>query len=112
MKKMFMFCPSIPWWSCYCCDLKPLVMLRAARPWSFTATLGPVALGTALAYKFEDAFSAPLLLFSLITTLGVHAAGNLGGVLFGTHVAGTLGLLRGAFGYLSALSAVQTSAGE
>jgi len=59
-----------------------LVMLRAARPWSFTATLGPVALGTALAYKFEDAFSAPLLLFSLITTLGVHAAGNLMNTLF------------------------------
>ena len=57
--------------------MKPLVALRAARPWSFTATVGPVALGTALAFKIEDAFNGPLLLLTLLTTLGVHAAGNL-----------------------------------
>ena len=57
--------------------LKAGVALRAARPWSFTATAGPVALGTALAFKLEDAFNLPLLLLTLTTTLGVHAAGNL-----------------------------------
>lgn len=62
--------------------LKPLLALRAARPWSFTATIGPVALGTALAFKIEDAFSAPLLMLTLATTLGVHAAGNLMNTLF------------------------------
>lgn len=62
--------------------LKPMLALRAARPWSFTATVGPVALGSAFAYKFDDAFSAPLLVLTLITTLGVHAAGNLMNTLF------------------------------
>ena len=57
--------------------LRPAVALRAARPWSFTATVGPVALGTALAFKIDDAFSAPLLALTLVTTLAVHAAGNL-----------------------------------
>ena len=51
--------------------------LRAARPWSFTATVGPVALGSALAFKLEDAFNVPVLLLTLATTLSVHAAGNL-----------------------------------
>lgn len=62
--------------------LRAGLALRAARPWSFTATVGPVALGTALAFKFEDAFNAPLLLLTLVTTLGVHAAGNLMNTFF------------------------------
>jgi 1,4-dihydroxy-2-naphthoate octaprenyltransferase len=57
--------------------LRPALALRAARPWSFTATAGPVALGTALAFKIDDAFSVPILLLTLLTTLGVHSAGNL-----------------------------------
>ena len=57
--------------------MKPLVALRAARPWSFTATVGPVALGTALAFKIEDAFNGPLLLLTPPHHAGVHAAGNL-----------------------------------
>ncbi len=56
--------------------------LRAARPWSFTATVTPVALGSALAFKVEDAFSLPILLLTLATTLGVHGAGNLMNTLF------------------------------
>lgn len=81
--------------------LKPLLALRATRPWSFTATVGPVALGTALAFKIEDAFSGPMLLLTLITTLGVHAAGNLMNTLFdftkGVDTAGSsdLTLVRG-----------------
>ena len=47
--------------------------LLAARPWSFGATVAPVLYGTALAYAAEDAFSAPLLVLTLVTTLGVHA---------------------------------------
>ena len=57
--------------------MRPAVALRATRPWSFTATVGPVALGTALAFKIEDAFNLPLLGLTLVTTLAVHAAGNL-----------------------------------
>ena len=51
--------------------------LRAARPWSFTATLSPVLLGTALAFKVEDKFRLLRLVLSLLVTLSVHAAGNL-----------------------------------
>ena len=57
--------------------MRPQLALRAARPWSFTATLGPVALGAALASKLEGAFSVPLFALSLVSTVGVHAAGNL-----------------------------------
>ena len=62
--------------------LRPAVALRAMRPWSFTATVGPVALGTALAFEIDDAFNAPLFGLTLITTLAVHAAGNLMNTLF------------------------------
>ena len=62
--------------------LRPKVALRAMRPWSFTATVGPVALGSALAFKFKDVFSLPRFLLTLVTTLGVHAAGNLMNTLF------------------------------
>ncbi|KAL1515766.1 hypothetical protein AB1Y20_002382 [Prymnesium parvum] len=51
--------------------------LRAARPWSFSATATPVALGTALAFQVEDKFRLVRLVLTLMTTLSVHAAGNL-----------------------------------
>ena len=59
--------------------LKLGVAIRAARPWSFTATVGPVALGAALAFKDlqKDEFDLALLAFTLVTTVAVHAAGNL-----------------------------------
>ena len=57
-------------------------LIRAARPWSFTATVTPVLLGTALAFKDEDKFSVLRLVLSLVTTLGVHSAGNLMNTLF------------------------------
>jgi hypothetical protein len=50
---------------------------RATRPWSFPATISPVALGTALAFQLEDKFRPLRLLLSLVVTLSVHAAGNL-----------------------------------
>jgi len=62
--------------------MRPKTALLAMRPWSFTATVGPVALGAALAFKFEDVFSVPRFLLTLVTTLGVHAAGNLMNTLF------------------------------
>jgi len=49
----------------------------AARPWSFTASLTPVALGTTLAYKVHGVFSVPVLLLVCLTAIAVHAAGNL-----------------------------------
>ena len=58
------------------------VALRAARPWSFTATIAPVLLGTAVALQAEGTFNPLLLLLSLGTTLSVHAAGNLMNTLF------------------------------
>ena len=51
--------------------------LTAVRPWSFSATLSPVFLGTALAFQMEGKFDVNMLVLSLITSLGVHAAGNL-----------------------------------
>lgn len=49
----------------------------ALRPWSFTASFTPVALGSALAYKTVGYFSMPVLITTLLTALSVHAAGNL-----------------------------------
>ena len=49
----------------------------AVRPWSFSATVSPVFLGTALAFQIEDKFNLNTFVLSLVTTLGVHAAGNL-----------------------------------
>lgn len=47
------------------------------RPWSFSASLTPVALGAALAYKSNSAFSIPVFLVTCLTVLAVHGAGNL-----------------------------------
>lgn len=49
----------------------------ALRPWSFSASLTPVALGSALAYRAEEALDPRLLLGSAVTVLAVHGAGNL-----------------------------------
>lgn len=51
--------------------------LIALRPWSFTISFTPVALGSALAYKAIGYFSIPVFIATLITALSVHAAGNL-----------------------------------
>lgn len=58
------------------------VAVRAARPWSFPATISPVLFGSALAFQVEDSFGPLKLLLTLGTTLGVHAAGNLMNTLF------------------------------
>lgn len=51
----------------------------ALRPWSFSASLTPVLLGTALAFKFDshDKFQSIIVLLTLICALCVHGAGNL-----------------------------------
>ncbi|XP_050414659.1 ubiA prenyltransferase domain-containing protein 1 [Patella vulgata] len=49
----------------------------ALRPWSFTASFTPVALGCTLAYKTTGDFHPAIFIYSLITALSVHAAGNL-----------------------------------
>lgn len=49
----------------------------ALRPWSFTASLTPVLLGSTLAYKVFGTFSIWISIFVCLTALSVHAAGNL-----------------------------------
>lgn len=49
----------------------------ALRPWSFSASLTPVALGSALAYRAEGALDPRLLVGSAVAVLAVHGAGNL-----------------------------------
>lgn len=49
----------------------------ALRPWSFTASFIPVALGSTLAYKISDEFSIVVFFLTCLTALSVHAAGNL-----------------------------------
>ncbi|KAF7239343.1 UbiA prenyltransferase domain-containing protein 1 [Varanus komodoensis] len=49
----------------------------ALRPWSFSASLTPVALGSALAYRSQGTLDPGLLLGSAVTVLAVHGAGNL-----------------------------------
>lgn len=49
----------------------------ALRPWSFTASLTPVALGSCLAYKSLGVFNIWIFCTVCITALAVHAAGNL-----------------------------------
>lgn len=52
----------------------------ALRPWSFSASLTPVMLGSALAYNHlqpSEAFNPLVLLLTLVCTLCVHGAGNL-----------------------------------
>lgn len=49
----------------------------ALRPWSFSASLTPVALGSALAYKLEGSVDLLILLVCAVAVLVVHGAGNL-----------------------------------
>ncbi|GCB67016.1 ubiA prenyltransferase domain-containing protein 1 [Scyliorhinus torazame] len=49
----------------------------ALRPWSFSASLTPVALGTALAYKNLGELDLAISLLAALAVLAVHAAGNL-----------------------------------
>ncbi|GAB1606195.1 ubiA prenyltransferase domain-containing protein 1 homolog [Argonauta hians] len=51
--------------------------LTALRPWSFTSSFTPVALGSALAYIEHAEFSLLISLVTCLTALSVHAAGNL-----------------------------------
>lgn len=49
----------------------------ALRPWSFSASLTPVALGSALAYKLDGSVDLIILLVCAVAVLVVHGAGNL-----------------------------------
>ncbi|XP_023388405.1 ubiA prenyltransferase domain-containing protein 1 isoform X2 [Pteropus vampyrus] len=49
----------------------------ALRPWSFSASLTPVALGSALAYRSQGVLDPRLLLGCAVAVLAVHGAGNL-----------------------------------
>lgn len=49
----------------------------ALRPWSFSASLTPVALGSALAYKLEGSVDLLILMVCAVAVLVVHGAGNL-----------------------------------
>ncbi|XP_065127406.1 ubiA prenyltransferase domain-containing protein 1 [Paramisgurnus dabryanus] len=49
----------------------------ALRPWSFSASLTPVALGSALAYKLDGSVDLLILLVCAVAVLLVHGAGNL-----------------------------------
>lgn len=49
----------------------------ALRPWSFSASLTPVALGSALAYKLEGSVDLVVLMVCAVAVLVVHGAGNL-----------------------------------
>ncbi|KAI8795810.1 ubiA prenyltransferase domain-containing protein 1-like isoform X1 [Biomphalaria glabrata] len=51
--------------------------LIALRPWSFTASITPVALGSCLAYKTQGVFNISIFFAAIVTALCVHAAGNL-----------------------------------
>lgn len=55
--------------------LKPF--FTALRPWSLTASLAPVLLGTVLCYKAMEEWSFSVTLLSTGAVLAVHAAGNL-----------------------------------
>lgn len=49
----------------------------ALRPWSFSASLTPVALGSALAYRSQGILDPRLLVGCAVAVLAVHGAGNL-----------------------------------
>ncbi|XP_069803091.1 ubiA prenyltransferase domain-containing protein 1 isoform X2 [Dendropsophus ebraccatus] len=49
----------------------------ALRPWSFSASLTPVALGSALAYRSVGTLNLVLFLLCAVAVLAVHGAGNL-----------------------------------
>lgn len=49
----------------------------ALRPWSFSSSLVPVFLGSALAYRSQGVLDPRLLLGCAVAVLAVHGAGNL-----------------------------------
>ncbi|XP_073441155.1 ubiA prenyltransferase domain-containing protein 1 isoform X1 [Dendrobates tinctorius] len=49
----------------------------ALRPWSFSASLTPVALGSALAYRSDGTLDLVVFLMCAVAVLAVHGAGNL-----------------------------------
>ncbi|XP_078498361.1 ubiA prenyltransferase domain-containing protein 1 [Lissotriton helveticus] len=49
----------------------------ALRPWSFSASLIPVVLGSVLAYRSQGSLNILLLLVCAVAVLAVHGAGNL-----------------------------------
>lgn len=49
----------------------------ALRPWSFSASLTPVALGSVLAYRAEGTLDFIVLLACAVAVVAVHGAGNL-----------------------------------
>ncbi|XP_068094865.1 ubiA prenyltransferase domain-containing protein 1 [Hyperolius riggenbachi] len=49
----------------------------ALRPWSFSASLTPVVLGTALAYRAEGTVDFVVFLACAVAVVAVHGAGNL-----------------------------------
>lgn len=51
--------------------------LIALRPWSFTVSIIPVALGSVLAYKSRSVFDVYIFCTAVFTAVCVHAAGNL-----------------------------------
>lgn len=51
--------------------------ILALRPWSFSASMTPVALGCALCYKMTNHFNPLVFILTCITVLAVHSAGNL-----------------------------------
>ena len=56
-------------------SLKPY--LTALRPWTLSASLTPVLLGTVLCYKTYEHLNITIVIVSTLTVLAVHAAGNL-----------------------------------
>ncbi|XP_053546041.1 ubiA prenyltransferase domain-containing protein 1 [Bombina bombina] len=49
----------------------------ALRPWSFSASLTPVVLGSALAYRSQGSLDILIFVVCAVTVLAVHGAGNL-----------------------------------
>ena len=51
--------------------------ISALRPWSFSASLTPVLLGTAMGWKETGQLSVVAAIFACISVIAVHGAGNL-----------------------------------
>ena len=51
--------------------------IAASRPWAFSASMAPAALGSVLWYKTTNHFDPVVYVFTCISVLGVQAGGNL-----------------------------------
>ena len=51
--------------------------ISALRPWSFSASLTPVLLGTAMGWKETGQLNVLAAIFACISVIAVHGAGNL-----------------------------------